>query len=125
MPIINQNANQNSYHPSGITNKNYITVNRKLQRVQTNNIINSSNNKQNIQKNQKQKVNNIQQSGNLFKQIGEVISNSHQNELANLLYKISNLIIQNFLLNSLEQNPMQPIEVSKTINRPKSITYRK
>lgn len=70
-----------------------MNANRKIQRVQTNQIINSSNNKTNLQKNQKQKLPNNQNSGNLFKQIGEVISNSHQNDLANLLYKISKEII--------------------------------
>ena len=97
---MNQNSNNNARDFNRLNNFN-TNIYKKNQRQSSSNnnlnqiqILNNNNNfnilNQNNNKNQKVKITNLPL-GNLFKQIGEVISGGHQNEnLANLINKLGN-----------------------------------
>lgn len=93
---MNQNSNHNnkqiSFNTKNRKNPKQFSSNNNLNQIQNmnnNNNLIILNNKNNI-KNQKVKITNLPL-GNLFKQIGEVISGGHQNEnLANLISKLGN-----------------------------------
>ncbi len=85
---------QNNFNNNNKKNQRQFSSNSNLNQIQimnnnNNNNLNLLNNK-NYNKNHKVKITNLPL-GNLFKQIGEVISGGHQNEnLANLISKLGN-----------------------------------